>query len=75
MPEVTDPAAYPMTVAIYAMLEREQTSDTTRTLAYLSYLLDRYDTEASDLGYLPLPAAAVTAVHRYWQDIFDYRAV
>lgn len=75
VPEVTDPAAYPMTVAIYAMLRREQTSDTTRTLAYLNYLLDRYDTEASDLGYLPLPTAAVTAVHGYWQDLFDYRAV
>lgn len=74
VPGGTDPAAYPMTVAIYGLLERERTRDTDRTLSYLNFLIDSYDAEAADLGYLPLPETAVTAVHEHWQQAFDYSA-
>lgn len=73
-PTVEAPDAYPMTVGIYALLQRETTADTSRALSYLSFLLDRFDVGATELGYLPLPAAAVDAVRAYWADTFNYRA-
>ncbi|HEX8488770.1 MAG TPA: phosphate ABC transporter substrate-binding protein PstS [Propionibacteriaceae bacterium] len=62
--------AYPMTVAVYAVTRRapQAEGDTRRTLRYLSFVLDRYDGTAEDLGYLPLPAAAVDDVKAYWAD-------
>lgn len=59
--------AYPMTVGIYAVLERDPRfkRDTSRALGYLGYLMGRYDASASDLGYLPLPEPAAAAVQAY----------
>lgn len=73
-PTVDAPDAYPMTVGIYALLERETSRDTNRALSYLSFLLDNFDAGATELGYLPLPTGAVDAVHTYWADTFNYRA-
>lgn len=64
--------AYPMTVAVYAVTRRapETEQEARRTLRYLSFVLDSYDGTAEDLGYLPLPAAAVDAVKAYWTRAF-----
>jgi phosphate transport system substrate-binding protein len=63
-----DPQAYPMTVAIYAVVKRspEFRQDTERTLRYLAFVMGEYDGAAQDLGYLPLPPAAAQAVQAYW---------
>lgn len=63
-----EPQAYPMTVAIYAVLKRkpEFRQDTERTLRYLAFVMEEYDGAAQDLGYLPLPPAAAQAVQAYW---------
>jgi phosphate transport system substrate-binding protein len=63
-----DPQAYPMTVAIYALVKRspEFRQDTERTLRYLAFVMQEYDGAAEDLGYLPLPPAAAQAVQAYW---------
>ncbi len=67
IPISDDPAAYPMTVAIYTVLRRDPAfrADTSRTLGYLNYLMSRYDGAAADLGYLPLPADAAEHVRRF----------
>lgn len=67
-------AAYPMAVAIYALVKRspEFERDTRRTLRYLTYLIEEYDSTTSDLGYLPLPAAGAEAVKAYWADLFSF---
>ncbi len=61
------PAAYPMTVAIYTVLKRDPafTTDTSRTLGYLDFLMSSYDGAAADLGYLPLPPAAAEQIRQY----------
>ena len=66
--------AYPMTVAVYAVTRRapQAERDTRRTLRYLSFVLDSYDGTAEDLGYLPLPPAAVGAVKKYWAGAFAF---
>jgi phosphate transport system substrate-binding protein len=63
-----DPQAYPMTVAIHAVVKRspEFAQDTRRTLNYLGFLMESYDGGAQDLGYLPLPQPAAQAVQAYW---------
>jgi phosphate transport system substrate-binding protein len=63
-----DPQAYPMTVAIYAVVKRspEFRQDTERTLRYLAFVMGEYDGAAQDLGYLPLPPAAAQEVQAYW---------
>lgn len=65
-----DRAAYPITVAIYAVVKTapEFEQDTTRTLRYLTYLMSEYDGATADLGYIPLPADAATAVETHWND-------
>lgn len=70
-----NPDAYPMTVAIYAIMKREQSSTTRQVLSFLSFVIDEYDSSATDLGYLPLPASAAEAVKAYWLPTFDYTAV
>jgi len=63
-----DRQAYPMTVAIHAVVKRspEFRQDTERTLRYLSFLMESYDGATQDLGYLPLPQPAAQAVQAYW---------
>lgn len=64
----SDVAAYPITVAVYAVLKRDPRyrRDVTRTLSYLSFLLDRFDASATELGFAPLPPPAVQAVRDSW---------
>jgi phosphate transport system substrate-binding protein len=67
--------AYPMTVAIYAVVKRspEFRQDTERTLRYLAFVMEDYDGAAQDLGYLPLPPAAARAVQAYWATVLTSR--
>ena len=71
-----DPQAYPMTVAIHAVVKRnpEFAQDTRRTLNYLGFLMESYDGGAQDLGYLPLPQPAAQAVQAYWATAVTNRA-
>jgi phosphate transport system substrate-binding protein len=70
-----DPQAYPLTVAIYAVVKRspEFRQDTERTLRYLAFVMEEYDGAAQDLGYLPLPPAAAHAVQGYWATVVTPR--
>lgn len=60
--------AYPLTVPIYALVRAEDryAAERDRALRFLRYVVDEYDGAAEDLGYLPLPAAAATAVKDHW---------
>ncbi|GAB3624180.1 phosphate ABC transporter substrate-binding protein PstS [Mariniluteicoccus endophyticus] len=69
-PRADATAAYPMTVAIYAVVRRDH-KDRRRTLDYLSYVIEKYDASAEELGYLPLPQEAATAVQAYWAKNLD----
>lgn len=64
------PGAYPVTVAIYAVMKRGEQRETRRTLGFFAYLLDSSDASAADLGYLPLPQEAVDSVKTYWATAF-----
>lgn len=64
--------AYPVTVAVYALLKHEQTSRARQVLAYLTYVVDESDATAASLGYLPLPEDAARAVKASWQPTFGY---
>ncbi|MFT3876544.1 MAG: phosphate ABC transporter substrate-binding protein PstS [Propioniciclava sp.] len=68
------PEAYPMTVAIYALLRAENTSRAHQVLSFLGSLLSEADASARDLGYLPLPEDAARAVTATWQTTFGYPA-
>lgn len=71
--DADDSAAYPMTVAIYALLRTDADADDTAPgLHFLSFLLDDFDTEATDLGYLPLPGPAVTEVRSEWERRYGF---
>lgn len=71
----SSPQAYPVTVAIYAMVSRAQdkVTDRRRVLGFLTYLIEDYDTGTQALGYLPLPANAAKAVRDYWASSLDHR--
>lgn len=65
--------AYPLTVAIYAMVSDKPTSEKEReqALRFLAYLIDELDVSATELGYLPLPPEAATAVKAHWRSSFN----
>lgn len=66
--------AYPMTVAVYALLRAEDSSRAHQVLSFLTYVIDEADATARDLGYLPLPEDAARAVKTSWQTTFGYTA-
>lgn len=69
-----DPQAYPMSTAVYALLERDPAleRDTRGALRYLGFVLDSSDARAESLGYVPLPENAAQAVKRYWAEQFPH---
>ncbi len=69
LPPARDAAAYPLTVPIYAILPRDG-RQTRAALAYLSYLVEEYDANAEELGYLPLPGDAAREVRAAWNQTF-----
>ncbi|MGO4956785.1 phosphate ABC transporter substrate-binding protein PstS [Luteococcus sp. Sow4_B9] len=73
-PSADATGAYPLTVPIYVVMEREpqQEKDARRALSYLDYVVTRYDASASKLGYLPLPEKGATQVDAYIKDTFPY---
>lgn len=71
IPPSADPAAYPITVPIYAMLARDAQAGQIRSaLSYLTFLVEDYDADVAELGYLPLPADAAAAVKAAWERAF-----
>ncbi|MEL4358301.1 MULTISPECIES: phosphate ABC transporter substrate-binding protein PstS [unclassified Luteococcus] len=66
--------AYPLTVPIYVALKREpqQKTDGKRSLAYLMYVINKFDSSASKLGYLPLPAEGAAEVSKYVAETFPH---
>lgn len=72
LPQAGDPSAYPLTVAIYALLPHESRSRgaTPEALRYLRFVMESYDTSSQGLGYLPLPQSAVSAVTKRWPATF-----
>lgn len=71
-----DIEAYPLTVAIYAVVKRNPQfeGDTSNTLRYLAFLIETYDGAGTDLGYLPLPTATADAVRAYWARVLGFSA-
>lgn len=70
----TRATAYPLTVAVYAMVQSDPRSETERerALRFLAYLVTELDTTATELGYLPLPEQAATAVTAHWRSTLDF---
>ncbi|MEL4544535.1 phosphate ABC transporter substrate-binding protein PstS [Luteococcus sp. H138] len=66
--------AYPLTVPIYVALKREpqQKTDGRRSLAYLMYVMNKFDGSAAKLGYLPLPAEGASEVSKYISETFPH---
>lgn len=64
----SDKRAYPATVAIYVMVKRDPkfAQQTERTMSYLRFLLQDFGNGAKDLGYVPMPGQAATAIENYW---------
>lgn len=65
-------SSYPLTVAIYAMVRTEPryAGERDRALRFLRYIVDDYDGDAEDLGYLPLPEPGARAVKEHWRAAF-----
>jgi phosphate transport system substrate-binding protein len=59
---------YPLTTIAYAIMKRRNaaSADNNRTLRFFSTLLEDRAVDAASLGYLPLPAAALTDVKALW---------
>ncbi len=66
--------AYPISIAIYALLKHERGSRARQVLSFLTYVIDEADASASSLGYVALPDDAATAVKASWQTTFGYTA-
>jgi len=73
-PTSAERAAYPLTVPIYALVERRPVRETEarQALDFLRFVLE----DSADLheraGYLPLPGAAVGQVETYWRGHLPY---
>lgn len=68
-----EPAAYPAIVAIYALVKRGDEDETTRAMDYLTFIVEEFDGDAQDLGYLALPDAAGESLADFWAAQFEYR--
>lgn len=68
------PEAYPVTMAIYAVVEKDprHREATRQALGFLSYLMEDYDGGAERLGYVPLPQAGADGVYAYWERELAY---
>ncbi|WP_394276304.1 phosphate ABC transporter substrate-binding protein PstS [Luteococcus sp.] len=73
-PRADAKGAYPITVPVMAVLKREpqQEADARRALGYLRWLVDDYDAEARQMGFLPLPADGAAQVHEHIARTFTY---
>lgn len=66
--EATGPDAYPIAATVFALLPREQFagSRARRALRFFDGALTRWQQDAVDLGYVPLPPSLVAQVKAYW---------
>lgn len=71
-----EPGAYPVTVAVYAIVRAgsgtEQARDRERALRFLAFLIADDRGNAGDLGYLALPDTAVEAIENHWRTRFGF---
>lgn len=53
---------------IYALVRAEDGAERERerALRFLRFIVDDYDGQAEDVGYLPLPETGATAVKDHW---------
>lgn len=67
----SDPAAYPMTTPVYAMLRAEaaRAGDRERARAFLRFFLHAPEERVKPLGFLPLPEQGTAAVESYWAEM------
>ncbi|MFC6359630.1 phosphate ABC transporter substrate-binding protein PstS [Luteococcus peritonei] len=72
-PTETAREAYPLTLPIYVVMKTDpkDQADARRTLGWLRWLVQDYDTSTTGLGYLPLPEAGSRAVASYWATTFQ----
>lgn len=59
-------AGWPMTAIVYAVTRAEKTAEIDRALAFFRYFYSEAPRQAGALGYVALPAEAVTAVEGLW---------
>ncbi len=59
-------AGWPMTAIVYAVTRAEKTAEIDRALAFFRYFYSEAPRQAGELGYVALPAEAVTAVEGLW---------
>lgn len=64
--------AYPLGTVTFALMHKTQTSSsrTRRALFFLEHGLQSGARDASDLGYVPVPAAVVEKIKTYWHETF-----
>jgi phosphate transport system substrate-binding protein len=66
--EASGPEAYPIAATVFALMPRELANgaDAKRALRFFEGGLTRWQQDAAELGYVPLPDALVTQVRSYW---------
>lgn len=67
--EANGPSAYPIAVTVFALMPREQadSAGARRALRLFDGGLTRWQQDAAELGYVPLPAELVGQVQAYWK--------
>lgn len=70
-PPSSDPAAWPMAATVYVVMRREgAAAETGRTLGFFRFFYAEAARSAEQLGFVALPAEAVTAIETYWTQAF-----
>ena len=67
---IGDPAgatSYPIVAATFILLPEETTATNTEVTAFMDWAYTNGDKAASELGYVPLPAATKDEIRKYWE--------
>lgn len=67
--------AYPIAATVFALMSRQPNSRmrARRAMAFFQLALNERATDASALGYVPLPASVVAQVTQYWRTMLGVR--
>ena len=66
---IADPAgatSYPIVAATFMLLPYEKMQKNKEVVAFIDWAYSNGDKAATDLGYVPLPAATKDAIRKYW---------
>jgi phosphate transport system substrate-binding protein len=67
MNDVRREGAYPIVATVFVLMQKGASPSRTRAaLNFFEWSLDKGAKDASDLGYIPLPAELVTQIKQYW---------